>query len=187
MKDIQAQVLRELGQTHEQLIAEGWRWSDDAEDYVKPGNLEFDNGTGYSMLMDDLEVKYGKVAFGCAGGYANMVIDTETGHRINVTDAQQCYLSYIYDHTPAIGYSVGVYQLAEWGDGGDPIVLIHGYVGQDQLPKLIEAALYAVRKGTCGHYFSKWDRSCGLEPGHDGRHRCCEVSWDDATALEVRR
>lgn len=183
----QEQVLRELGQTHEELVAEGWRWSEEDQDYAKPGNLEWDNGCGYGNIADDLEDKFGKVDFGYAGGCVNMVIDTESGHRINVTDAQQCFLTYLPDHTPAHGYSVGIYRLAEWGDGGDPLVLIDGYIGTDRLPKLIEAALRAVQRGECGHYYSQWGRSCGLEPAHDGRHRECEISWTDEMAKEPRR
>lgn len=187
MNDDQAQVLRELGQTHDELVAEGYRWSEEDQDYVKPGNLDWDNGCGYGNLASSLEDKFGKVDFGCAGGNVNMVIDTESGHRINVTDAGQCHLTYVYDHTPAIGFSVGIYNLATWGYDGSPLVLIDAYVGQDKLERVIKAALNAVRTGTCGHYYTKWDRSCGLEPGHDGRHRECEVSWDDAMAKEVRR
>lgn len=31
----------------------------------------------------------------------------------------------------------------------------------------------------CGDYFVKWKRFCTEPGGHDGRHRCGEISWDD--------
>lgn len=31
----------------------------------------------------------------------------------------------------------------------------------------------------CGDYFIRWKRFCTEPEGHGGRHRNCEISWDD--------
>lgn len=37
----------------------------------------------------------------------------------------------------------------------------------------------------CDSVYAKLNRACVLVKGHEGRHRCCEVSWTDDMAREV--
>lgn len=105
----------------------------------------YDYGTGWARVMDALEQRFGRVNFGVAGGCVNMVIDTESGHRLNITNADECWLAQYDQHDGEHdGFSVGMYTREAFNNGETPILTLTAYVDKLALPDLIETVLRAL-------------------------------------------
>jgi hypothetical protein len=110
-------------------------------------NGHLDHGTGFihAGIADDIEQRFGVFpSFGYAGGCVNMVLRLETGHIVNVTDAEKP-LTPIGEHTAADGFAVAIYRDDDaFGYGHDPVITRTAHISASGLVDLIADAINAL-------------------------------------------
>ena len=114
------------------------------------GHLDYHSGWVDSGIADAIEAQFGVYPeFGIAGGCINMVLRLESGHVLDINDAEEP-LTPVHDRDPSDGFSIAIYRSDDdHGWGRDPVLtLVVAMANPQDLPNLIAQAIRQLANAT---------------------------------------